>query len=65
MREEWLNRKVEIEDAPHFASHLIGQTGHICPSGGYDIKPDEVFVKLSNSEKRFFYIQQLKFIDEE
>ncbi len=65
MREEWMNRKVEIEDAPHFASYLIGQTGHICRSDGYGVEPDEVFVKFSKGGMGYFCIDQLKFIDEE
>ncbi len=66
MREELINRRVEIEDAPDFAAYLIGQAGHICRTGGFGVEPDEVCVKLSNGiGGGYFYIDQLKFIDEE
>ncbi len=65
MREEWINCKVKIENAPSSKSYAIGQIGHICRIGGLGIDPEMVCVKLSNGPMGFFNIDQLKFIDEE
>lgn len=62
MREEWTNRKVEVIDAPEKSSHLIGQTGYICPNVG--TQPDEVIVKLSDGVMGLFCIDQLRFVEE-
>ncbi len=65
MREEWINRKVKIEDAPSPKSYVIGKTGRICRIGGLGVDPGMVCVKLSNGPMGFFSIDQLKFVDEE